>query len=64
MSGQSDKGLQNGKCNRAACPNRPATCYSTVERAFYCVPCARKINEWLPPGVVPIALTPIIGSKP
>lgn len=49
-----DKGKLNGKCNRGACWNRPAICYSTVERAYYCVTCAKQINVWIPPGVARI----------
>lgn len=49
-----DKGKLNGKCNRGACWNRPAICYSTVERAYYCVTCARQINVWIPKGVAQI----------
>jgi len=51
-----DKGLKGGKCNRTACPNRPAECFSHVENAYYCVPCTRKINEYLPAGVKPIEM--------
>jgi hypothetical protein len=53
---KNDKGLKGGKCNRTACLNRPAECFSTYENAYYCVPCARKINEYLPAGVAPIQM--------
>jgi hypothetical protein len=46
-----DKGQLNGTCNRTACSNRPATWWSSVERAHYCQPCALKINEYIPEGV-------------
>ena len=46
-----DKGLLNGRCNRTACATRPATFYSSVERAHYCEDCARRINAFVPAGV-------------
>ncbi len=52
----SDKGEKGGKCNRTACLNRPAECFSHVEQAYYCVPCARAINQYLPANVPPIEL--------
>lgn len=45
------KGQAGHECNRGACENEPAYWYSSVERAYYCQPCAFKINEFLPPGV-------------
>jgi hypothetical protein len=49
-----DQGKPHGKCNRRACNNRPAVCYSDVENAYYCVRCAAEINLWLPANVKPI----------
>lgn len=49
-----NKGLLNGMCYRGACNNTPANWYSSVERQHYCTACARKINEYLPPGVAKI----------
>lgn len=46
-----EKGKLGGKCNRGACPNFPATWYSSVENAHYCQPCAFKINDYCPPSV-------------
>lgn len=45
------KGQKGRECNRSACGNEPATWWSGVERAWYCQPCAFKINDYLPPGV-------------
>lgn len=58
MTQPEDKGKQGGKCNRTACWNRPAICWSSVERAFYCVTCAKEINKYLPRGVSPITIPP------
>jgi hypothetical protein len=45
-----DKGVYLGKCNRTACPTRPATWWNRVMRAFYCRKCAREINHCCPEG--------------
>jgi hypothetical protein len=45
-----DKGVYLGKCNRTACPTRPATWWNRGTLAFYCPPCAVEINKWGPPG--------------
>lgn len=58
-----DKGKKGGKCNRTACPNRPAECWSSVEQAFYCVPCAHRINVYCPPGVPRIEIPPSSTAK-
>jgi hypothetical protein len=31
-------------CHRKVC-NNPATCWNTSTREYYCIPCARKINQ-------------------
>jgi len=41
-----DKGEHGGTCNRTACDNRHANEYNLVTRKYYCIACARKINEW------------------
>lgn len=41
-----DKGLEGGSCNRTACQlEYSAFCYNTVMQAYYCIRCARAINE-------------------
>lgn len=39
-----EKGHKNGECNRTACENTPATWWNQYTQAFYCEPCARRIN--------------------
>jgi peptide deformylase len=39
------KGDYYGECNRTACDNTPATCFNESTKKFYCIPCARRINE-------------------
>lgn len=43
---RADKGMEGGSCNRTACQlEHSAFCYNTVMRAYYCIRCARAINE-------------------
>jgi len=39
------KGAYSGECNRTAGDNRPALYWNRYTHAFYCLPCARKLNE-------------------
>lgn len=39
------KGARNGLCNRSACPNTHAIHFNATMDAYYCTPCARRINE-------------------
>jgi hypothetical protein len=48
------KGYLGGECNRTACKNQHPNWWSSVERAYYCEPCATEINKWLPKGVAPM----------
>ncbi len=41
----SDKGEENKECNRTACSNKPAIYYNHSTRKYYCVQCARMIND-------------------
>lgn len=41
------KGAYSGECNRGACQQKPANYWNPHTERFYCVHCARKINEWL-----------------
>lgn len=49
-----DKGRYDGKCNRTACRTRGARWWSTIERAYYCKPCALAINAALPAALAPL----------
>ena len=41
-----DKGKEGGSCNRTACQEpHSAFCYNTPMRAWYCLRCARTIND-------------------
>lgn len=40
-----DKGEKDGACNRGACLQRPATAWNKSTQRYYCIPCARRINE-------------------
>ena len=40
------KGDKNGRCNRTACNNRPAPYFNIITKKYYCVACARLINEF------------------
>jgi len=43
---QADKGKEGGSCNRTACQERHAAfCFNRVMNAFYCIRCAREINQ-------------------
>lgn len=43
---RADKGLEGGSCNRTACQlEHSAFCYNHVMRAYYCIRCAKAINE-------------------
>lgn len=50
------------KCARTRCPNTLAVCRHTDNGQLYCVPCARKINEYhatqVPPGTPPLVPFP------
>lgn len=39
------KGEFLGECNRTACTVAPAVAFNRVTHGFYCLGCARKINE-------------------
>ena len=54
----SPKGYLGGLCNRTSCNNDHAHMWSSVECAYYCIPCARRINEVLPSGVALIVAVP------
>jgi len=55
---KSDKGLQNGSCNRRACQSPGATWFNIGTRAYYCQPCALKINRINADYGEPICLPP------
>lgn len=40
------KGKLHGNCNRTACQCPDALYFNTSTRAYYCLPCASKINTW------------------
>lgn len=40
-----DKGEYMGECNRTVCTNRPAEWYNHSTRYYYCVKCAKTLNE-------------------
>lgn len=40
-----DKGQKNGSCNRQACQESGATWFNKVMKAYYCQPCALRLNE-------------------
>jgi len=40
-----NKGKKGLRCNRTACPNTEAYWYNRVTEAYYCQPCANRINE-------------------
>lgn len=43
---RADKGMEGGSCNRTACQlEHSAFCYNTVMSSYYCIRCARAINE-------------------
>lgn len=42
--GKPAKGLKGGECNRTACNRSPANSFNKSTRAFYCRPCAERIN--------------------
>jgi hypothetical protein len=49
------KGRYDGKCNRTACLTRGARWFSSVEKAYYCKPCALEINVYsVAAGVAPL----------
>ena len=39
------KGKRNGACNRSACLDVPAICFNKTMDAYYCISCARRLNE-------------------
>jgi hypothetical protein len=39
------KGVQGGNCNRAACQMPKANWYNSGSYAYYCAPCAHRIND-------------------
>lgn len=39
------KGVLNGNCNRAACQEPGAQYYNQSTRAYYCKPCAFRLNQ-------------------
>ncbi len=39
-----NKGMQGLRCNRTACENQEAYYYNRVMKAYYCEPCAFRIN--------------------
>ena len=43
-----DKGEQNGFCNRTACQKPGAIFYNHSTQKWYCLKCARMINEMNP----------------
>lgn len=45
-SPQEPKGRFNGRCNVTACQRPGSRVFMPVERAYYCVSCARKMNDW------------------
>lgn len=44
MTNKADKGLRNGSCNRTACQAPGAIYLNKGNKAYYCKPCADKIN--------------------
>ena len=48
MTDAPDKGKENGSCNRKACQRPGAVFFNTSTRAWYCAPCAHKINNASP----------------
>lgn len=48
LDADAKKGEEGGICARTACDRQPATCFNNSTRWYYCVPCARKINEYNP----------------
>lgn len=48
------KGHWGGICNRGACDHEQPRWWSSVEKAYYCRPCALTINKHLPAGVAPM----------
>ena len=40
------KGRFNGRCNVTACQRPGSKIFMSVENAYYCVACARKMIEW------------------
>lgn len=55
---KADKGQKNGHCNRTACQAPGAVCYNKTMQAYYCVPCARLLNERNPDIVPPLCEIP------
>lgn len=45
MGDKTDKGKKGGSCNRRACQRPGAAFYNQSTRAWYCPPCAHKIND-------------------
>lgn len=45
MSVSIPKGGYSGECTRTACKQRPALYWNPHTHGFYCVHCARKLNE-------------------
>jgi hypothetical protein len=42
------KGEHGETCNRSMCNARPATWFNPSMNAYYCEPCARRINAFMP----------------
>ena len=47
MNNVQTKGTLNGACNRTACDHDRAIWFNPHTNAYYCAPCARKINAHL-----------------
>jgi len=52
------KGSYTGECQRTTCVQRPAYYWNPHTERFYCVHCARRINEALPAGLKRIESVP------